>query len=597
MVCPNCHSKQIISIQDQLFCINCGQAVPANAGKSTSSTGLKTQSNGLPVGVKILGSTPAAMDSIQPSEPPAGPAKPAEPPAKPTKKTRKARAAPAIHWESGRPHSASTPASIVPQRHRIGAAADADTEPATPTAADAEPETPAVPDTTLAPAAAPTDKPVMAVLSSSRPRKRKVGRPKAGRLDVPRINQLAPKPATEKPSAEKPSASPKAAVQPKTSKTATAASSTTATAAKPTGATATTPAGATVAVSSAAPANRHVTDVRPPQRKTKPAPPAHHVHHVGVAPLHYGSVFGFALRSRAQHRHLALASLGAAVLGAVGGIGAWLALSGQLSHVANQLTNPSPKLLAEVMIVGLLYYLGRSLSQAAIIYGVMKAADNRPVGLAVQLGVAVNTFSRRFWLDLGFGLSELLVITGIGVLIVTGGVNWGISGQVQVVVLFGAYLVLLYVMSAIAIAHGLGNVALVLTKHRPWGAFSLGWALFSHRLELIGIRLIAGLIELLLALPMIAAAVALYLYVPNSWQALTGLAIGLLAWIVGASAGAGTASWWAAIYRKIVLLDHPKAALELLAGRQPAEASRSTLAGLVALGATLATASLLIPFL
>src|SRR6185436_20875592 len=54
MVCPNCHSKQVIQVQDQHFCINCGQMVPEPEITTKSSTGLAVQANGLPAGVKIL---------------------------------------------------------------------------------------------------------------------------------------------------------------------------------------------------------------------------------------------------------------------------------------------------------------------------------------------------------------------------------------------------------------------------------------------------------------------------------------------------------------------------------------------------------------
>src|SRR6185369_17722227 len=53
MVCPNCHSDQIIAVQDQHFCINCGQMVPEDVvAKAKPKVAL--QANGLPEGVKIL---------------------------------------------------------------------------------------------------------------------------------------------------------------------------------------------------------------------------------------------------------------------------------------------------------------------------------------------------------------------------------------------------------------------------------------------------------------------------------------------------------------------------------------------------------------
>src|SRR5262249_15520176 len=55
MVCPNCHSDKIIQVQDQLFCINCGQQVPESAKKpGKPAAKMAIQDNGLPQGVTVL---------------------------------------------------------------------------------------------------------------------------------------------------------------------------------------------------------------------------------------------------------------------------------------------------------------------------------------------------------------------------------------------------------------------------------------------------------------------------------------------------------------------------------------------------------------
>jgi hypothetical protein len=76
MVCPNCHSDRIIAVQDQHFCINCGQQVPATAIAQGKSASVAVGENGLPEGVKILPIAPASKDLPLARDAP--PAKPTE---------------------------------------------------------------------------------------------------------------------------------------------------------------------------------------------------------------------------------------------------------------------------------------------------------------------------------------------------------------------------------------------------------------------------------------------------------------------------------------------------------------------------------------
>jgi hypothetical protein len=562
MVCPNCHSKQIVEIQDQRFCINCGQMVPDSKGK-VGTGGLKVQQNGLPEGVKILGKNgPDTLASVAP-----------ETSAKATPEPAKVTPKPAPEP----PTNTAAKSSFVRARHRIAGIPKPG-----PGKADAEAEAATTPDATTPDSTAAatiatttaTDTP-----ATPKPRKRKPGRPKAGRLDIPKpIKTVAQTAPPEPPAPTETPTTTLADAKPSTTKPAET---------KPT--------------ESKPAVTRPMTDIAPPTPKRPPAPP-HHVHRVGIAPLHFGSIIAFSLRARLHRHQLALGALAALVLAALGGVGAWLFLTGQLPSVARRLLAFEPRIVSQLMLLGLLYYIGRSIAGAAIVYGVSREADHRPVGLGAQLGVAINTFGRRLGLDLVFGAAQLSLAAAVVLLIITGGTPWTVSDitihpQAQLALLFGAFLVLLYLMTAAALSHGLAAVALVLTKQHSTAAAKLGWQLFSHRFELLGWRFLSLTLELALAIPLIAAAVAMILYVPSEYILATSLGVGLIAWIAGALVGAGTASWWAALYRKIVLLDHPNGASNLLSARQPLEADRLMLTAIVAISTTAAFGCIVIPWL
>jgi hypothetical protein len=256
-----------------------------------------------------------------------------------------------------------------------------------------------------------------------------------------------------------------------------------------------------------------------------------------------------------------------------------------------------PKLGFEAVLLGLIYYVGRSLGQTAITYGIARESDQRPVTLSRQLGVAINTFGRRLVLDIGYGLAELTLIVLATLLLITGGAAWPIDQNLQIGLIFAAYLVLLYMLSALALSRGLAGVNLTLTRHRPGTAARIGWQLFSHRIELIGPRFGSLLLELLLAVPLIALGVAFVVAAPPELHLLVAVGAGFLAWLAGALLGVGTAAWWTTLYRQLVLIDRPGAMVALLSSRQPEDARRGPLALVVALSTLILVATLLLPWL
>ena len=520
MVCSNCKSKDIITIQDQLFCINCGQMVSPNSAAKSKVKAIKTTIvskatfNDLPTGVKIIEPDDNEVDS---SNVTAEPVPTSSPPPVPTTKANVLDLSQAIITN----HQTSRTVSDLATNTAISS-----------TATDA-------------------DQPAVTKL-----RKRKPGRPKAGRLDSPRITHTTPAPVP----ADKPP----------------------------------------IMAPEASPIKRHVSDIRPRTPKPESIPektpaPAHHVHKVGVAPLHFGSIITFSLRAQAKRHHLMLAMGSALLAGVMAGIGAWYLLTTSPAAVMTVLANHWLIALVEAIALIKLYYIGHTIGHSAIVYGVAREADHRPISLSMQLGAAINSFTRRLRLDSLYGLTQIALLCAIAALVLTGGTRWPVPSVVQVTVLYGAFLVLLYLMSAAAMTRGLASVAVVLSNDSTAEAYKLGWKLFRHRLELIGIRLLSCIVELLVVLPLLAAGVSLYLFLPPIWHGLAALGIGIITWLIGSLMGAGSAAWWASVYRKIVILDQPTRQFELLAGRVPGPARGRYLGILAAVSGFLLASVLLIP--
>ena len=417
-------------------------------------------------------------------------------------------------------------------------------------------------------------------------KRRKPGRPKAGRLDIPRAvasyapATLPPAPLPMAPKIARPHLLPSA--QPTSS------------------------AAGPRSMSDLAPrpvhAARHKSAGAPaPGESPKPTKPGKsrrpRAHRVGVAPLHYGPVIAFSFRARVRPRLIALGALATASLGVAAGYGVWIVLTHGVSGLARQVMNTGPKLALEAGLLGVIYYIGRSLGQAAITYGIAREADQRPVSLSRQFGIAVNTFGRRLMLDIGFGLGELVLIAAGIALFITGGQSWPIDPNLQIGIVFGAYIVLLYLFAASAISRGLAGVNLTLTTDRARTAAKVGWQLFSHRIELIGPRFGAILMEIVLAVPLVALGVALVVSAPPQYQLLVTVAAGALAWLAGALLGVGTAAWWAMLYRQLVIADRPMEAVALLSSRQPEDARRGPLALIVSLSTLIVAAIIILPWI
>jgi hypothetical protein len=502
MDCPNCHSDQVIAVQDQHFCINCGQMVPEKPHPKPKAP-LGVQVSGLPDGVKILAQSPTATLAAGSGSP--------------------------MRDGISAPTRRSAPPKIMldHSRHQI-----------------------------------PSTEPARVATH------RKRGRPKAGKLDAPRVLNLAtPEPLPQAPRiASTPVPARPTSLGPKR-------------------------------MNDLAPRKDPASTGTQGPAAVPKTPKRAHAHKVGVPPIHYAPIIAFSLRARVRPRLILLAAAAATSLGVASAYGVWVIVTKGVAGLATGVIHAGPKLIAEAILLAIIYYLGRSLGETAITYGIAREADQRPVTMSRQLGVAINTFGRRLVLDIGFGLAELLLLALVGLLVVTGGANWPIDANLQMALIFTAYLVITYAISALAISRGLAGVNLALTTHKPRTAAKIGWQLFSHRIELIGPRFGALMLELLLAVPLIALAVAFAVAAPRSYHLAVAVAAGLLVWVAGALLGVGTAAWWTTLYRQLVVVDRPASAMALLSGRQPEEARRGPLIVLVAIITLLLAATLTLPWI
>jgi hypothetical protein len=508
MVCPNCHSDQVIAVQDQHFCINCGQAVPEETGKTHVSTGgLAVQENGLPEGVKIL-SPPGTLDVT--------------------------------------PTDIAVAPTINPARPRLGSR-------------------------------------LVSSVKAAKPKRKKPGRPKSGRLDVPRQmgTHVSGEILAKAPQIRGPVAASVAPTPPET------------------------PPAVPKLMNDISPRAPHQTPPAPvlPPKKTKtsrhkiPKLKAPKVHKVGIPPLHYGHVIGSSLRARLRPRHLGVAAAAAISMAVVTAYAVWELLTGGLNGLATTLMHNGVEVYVELVLLACIYYVGRSIGQSAITTSIIRESDHRPIAFTRALGTAVNTFGSRLLLDLCFGVANVVVAASIVGLLFVGGSDWPVNIEWQLLALFCSFLVLLYLLMALTLSRGLAGVATTLTNLKPLGAARMGWRLFSHRFELMGLRFVSLALELLLAVPLAVVAIALACSAPASLHLIVALSVGILAWIAGALLGAGSAAWWAMLYRNLVMADHPDNLLAMLSGRQPVEARPGPVALVAVVSTFLLVAVLAVPWL
>jgi hypothetical protein len=441
MVCPNCGSNEVITVQGENFCINCGQLVPkASAPAAPIST------DGLPDGVTIL--------------------------------------------------------------------------------------------------------PVGSAMAPVKKKRGKLGRPKAGRLDVVTADP-APITAMETISNHRRSL--------------------------PLDLSLVTP----VAIPKAEQAIEHEVpaDTSAPIVRVHPNPSYHRAQTETLPPvldrvvMAYGSVLRLSLSERYHGRRSWLASLPAAVatviaLGIV--MTTWRNPTIAFQHTVHNIGTLS----AEAVVLGMLYYLIRSLTHAAIIFGSARQADHRPLAPDRWLSVASSSQARRTGIDAFSGIIIVALVCLILGLIAKGSTTWPVPYGVQISLLFGAFIVLLYAMLAVVMTASLAHVAVTLAPLHTLSSYKLGWRLFRHHFELAGARFLALLIELIVLAAVGVGAIGWLSVTPTAYIPFVIASLGIVTVVLGSLAGSGSAIWWTHTYRMLIRADHPAGFHRLLSSQAPKHARR-----------------------
>lgn len=477
MVCQNCHSKDVIKVQDQFFCVNCGNiVVPLRPQISTPTQVVAPLTSGLPEGVTIL---------------------------------------------------------PVPETNRL--------------------------DIQL--------------------KRKRPGRPKAARLDMPAVaGGMRSITFGAPPTLEPPPVRSTEQVEPAIG--------------------AMTKSETTPARSSA----ERVNDIT----RTNPAPVVAakpNVHQtIGsgksdvLHPALFNDLMSASIRGRFNATHFSLALLPAILLAFVGGF-IMVALAGNYTS-ANRLlpAGALAPLSGELLIISLLYYVSRSFMHGAIVYGAARKSDNRPAPIGRWIEMSSRSFGTRLRFDMLCLVAQAGVLALIVSLAVTGGVAWPVPFWLQWALLFGAFFALVYLFAGLMLAQGLGHVAVTLSPVSARQAFGLGWLFFKHHFDLIGIKILTLLVELILLLPLLAAVAALIILTPDSYSLLVvvGLVVGIL--MAGASTGAASALWWQSAYRRLVKTERLTQAVGLLTGRRLSQAGESSTLKLMFLMLALAVCAAIWPW-
>ncbi len=314
-------------------------------------------------------------------------------------------------------------------------------------------------------------------------------------------------------------------------------------------------------------------------------------------PVEWSGIVGASLHERVRPVPFTWSLLPATFLALIAG-GAALALLENRFEVAWAATQTAGwAVWGEIAFVLGLYYISHSLVSSALTFGASRRAAHRPVPAIRQWGVAINSFAPRLLLDTVITIKQLaLVAIGTG-LVMVGGSSWGVPEWLQLAALVIAFLVLLYLSAGLVLVQGLGRVAVTLAPLSLWRAVRVCWNLFRNHFELVGMRVISLILELVLLVPFAALVVSLMLYAPAELSWLTAVTVAAVALLAGALCGAGTTAWWEAAYRHLVEHDRAAAAVRLLAGRPAEKSGRWALAFVIILTTAFTSLAIAWPWL
>ena len=313
---------------------------------------------------------------------------------------------------------------------------------------------------------------------------------------------------------------------------------------------------------------------------------------VASTSIAYGKILSASVGGRFNHHRAWLAAVPAALLAVVGTVAGLVLASAHPMRLVTATRSAGIGVYGELIIIVVTYYLVRSLSHAAIIFGSARLADHRPLATDRWLEIAADSQGRR----LGTDVLAVLALAAAGgltaALVIIGGHAWPFNEAVQVGTLMVAFAAMLYLLTAIVMTVSLAHVAVTLARVHVWSGLRLGWRLFRRHFELAGVRMVALMVELLVVAAVGIGAGGWLVVAPSALHPLIIIALGVIATIVGGFAGAGTAIWWGNAYRLLVSADHPAGFHRLLSTSAPRAGRRTpqivvatTLLGLSAMAA------------
>ncbi|MBW4062077.1 hypothetical protein HJC99_05895 [Candidatus Saccharibacteria bacterium] len=324
------------------------------------------------------------------------------------------------------------------------------------------------------------------------------------------------------------------------------------------------------------PLPKPIHDIAPPPPKpirepdNRPLPPV-----IRRASVAYSEILGASIAGRFTHHRSFMTIVPAALVAMVATVAGVVLASGQPHRLVSATVDAGWAVGGELIIIAVIYYLVRSLSHAAITFGSARLSDHRPLPTERWLEVAADSQGRRLGIDVLASLGLLVMLALMAGLFVSGSHLSGLPEVAQIAILMLGFGVLLYASVAITMTVSLGHIAVTLAQVHTVSGLKLGWRLFRRHFELAGARLTALSLETLGLIAVLVGAGGWLIVSPANLRPLVIGAVGVVLAAIGALAGAGTAIWWGNAYRALVQVDHPAGFHRLLSTAVP-KAARVT---------------------
>lgn len=220
----------------------------------------------------------------------------------------------------------------------------------------------------------------------------------------------------------------------------------------------------------------------------------------------------------------------------------------------------------------------------------LRRYDHRPVPRSWLLGGAIAVL----------GWQSLTLLLGLLDVMLVGLAGWAANYYLPqllpqpylAVALLASFFVMSLLLLAIWAKTGLASAAVELGQMRPYQAALFGWKSLWHHPDLLGTRLIAALWLAASLSGVIALGWTLHLYASDYDRfIITGSAVSLALTAVYLG-NLGAVGWRQAAYRELVIIDEPDRAIALLSGHHTGSPARIVSFSLTLFGTLLAGAGL-----